>query len=825
MNPLFRSLVVAVVLFLAQAAGALAAGFIVILPDPPVVPPRPPAPTPPPPVHHHHYHPLPPPPRPVITTTAPLEIANPRVEVKIEGQAVTTTIEQEIVNPNDRAMEADFFFPLPRGASIDKASMEVNGRQTEAELLPADKARGIYEDIVRRLKDPALLEYAGRDVFRARVFPVEPRSRKPIRLTYTELLRADDGTLTYRCSLGNARTAAGARVRVSLQADAPLTAIYSPSHPVEIRRDAADPKRATVAWEARGPGSSAPAGDFQLVFAPEKSDLALRVLTYRDPAAGRDEDGYFLLLAAPRPDLKGDQRPAPKDVTFVVDTSGSMAGAKIAQAKKALEYCVNSLNPEDRFEIVRFSSEAEALFGGVRECNEENRRRALAFVRDLRAAGGTAIAEALRTGVRSRPSSGAGGSEDRPFVLAFLTDGQPTVGPTKEEDILAALRIPGAKDVRVFSFGIGTDVNTHLLDRLAESTRAFSQYVLPEEDIEVKVSAFFARVREPALTGLRLEFGDNVRVRQMDPAELPDLFRGDQLLALGRYSGGGAEVNVKLSGRAAGREQTFETRLRFEGTAQFGAVGREFIPRLWATRRVGFLLDEIRLRGENAELRDEVVALARKFGVVTPYTAYLIHDDEERRRVPAAARSLSQLDADAPAMDFAREAFAGFKRDKAGDSAVANAQGQGVLRRAEQAGAAQSENRALAMSAATKAAAPAIAAAPMPNRARSGSMTALPAAAAPPAAPAVAAAADRLDRATEGAARFVNGRAFYQNGSRWVDAAAQNRPAGDPAPRRVQFGSTDYFEMLRKHPEAGPLLALGPNVLVALGDAVYEVYE
>ena len=792
-------------LFLAQTAAAPAAGFVVILPPEPAPPP--------PPFILPHHRPVPPP-----VFAAPLEVANPRVDVKIEGQAVTTTIEQELVNPNDRAVEADFFFPLPRGAHIDKASMEINGRQTEAELLSADKARGIYEDIVRRLRDPALLEYAGRDVFRARVFPIEPRSRKPVRLTYTELLRADDGALTYRCSLGNAATAAGARVHVALRADAPLTAIYSPSHPVEIRRDAADPRRATVSWEAQGTNSAGTAaGDFQLVFAPEKSDLALRVLTYRDPAAGRDEDGYFLLLAAPRPDSKTAGRPAPKDVTFVVDTSGSMAGAKINQARKALDYCVNALNPEDRFEIVRFSTEAEGLFGGLREANEENRKRALAFIRDLRAAGGTAIAEALRTGLRSRPAGG--GAEGRPFVMAFLTDGQPTVGPKNEEDILANLKGAGGQDVRVFPFGIGTDVNTHLLDRLAEGTRASSQYVLPEEDIEVKVSAFFARVREPALTGLRLEFGDGVKVRQLDPAELPDLFRGDQLLALGRYAGGG-EVPVKLTGRAAGREQTFEARLRFDEAANpEAAASREFIPRLWATRRVGFLLDEIRLRGENPELRDEVVTLARRFGVVTPYTAYLILDDEERRRVPDARRSLSSLNTDAAAKDLARGAFESFKSDKSGDAAVANAQSQGVLRRAEQAGSAQTENRALAMSAAKAASPPA---APMPAGGRRGGSSGFPMATPGPAA--AAATANRLEAATQNAARFVGGRAFYQNGAQWVDAAAQNRRA-DQSPRRVQFGSPDYFTLLRDHPEAGPFLALGPNVLLALGDAVYEVYE
>ncbi|MBV9657573.1 MAG: VWA domain-containing protein [Verrucomicrobia bacterium] len=786
------------------ASGARADGFIII-PHPGPVPPG-----------HFPF--------------APLEVASHRVDVKIDGQIAATTVEQEFVNPNNTSLEGTYIFPVPKGAHIDKFTMEINGRQAEAELLAADKARGIYEEIVRQMKDPALLEYAGRDVFKVRIFPIEPHSHKQVRITYTQLLQSDNGTLTYLYPLAtekfSARSISQVSVKVSLQADAPLGTIYSPSHPVEIRRDReGSERRATVGWEGK---NVRPDVDFQLVFATEKSEVGVRVLSFRDPDAGprggAEEQGWFLLLAAPSPETR-DNKTAPKDVVFVVDTSGSMAGAKMNQAKKALGYCVNSLNPEDRFEIVRFSTEAEGLFNKLADAGEAERKRAAAFIKDLRAAGGTAIADALKAALKIRVSAGSAGSA-RPFVVVFLTDGQPTVGPTSEDAILDVVRKSGeaAKNTRVFCFGIGNDVNTHLLDQLAEATRAASQYVLPEEDIEVKVSNFFARIREPALTGLRLEVeGGGVRVSQLLPGELPDLFKGDQLVVVGRYRGAG-ETDVTLTGRGAGREQRFVYHTKF-GSADPGAENaetqatREFIPRLWATRRVGFLLDEIRLRGETAVVKEEVVALARKFGIVTPYTAYLILDDEERRRVPESRRLLSQMNKDGAARDTAANAYSDFRQNRAGESAVANAQSQSSLRNAEQAGSsiAAGNARALDASRAAAAAAPAMA-----RRGRGGNGSITTATTAPD-----AAAQNRLESYTQNA-RFVNGRAFYQNGRQWVDGNLQNSSqpnASNQTPVRVQFGSAEYFKLLKEHPEAAGWFALGQNVLLAIGDTAYEIYE
>src|SRR4051812_23964269 len=597
---------------------------------------------------------------------APLEVTSHQVNVKIDGQVAITSIDQEFYNPNDQRLEGFYMFPVPKGAHIDKFSMEIGGKSVDAELLPADKARGIYEDIVRKMRDPALLEYAGRDLFKVRIFPIEPRSRRPIKISYTELLRSDAGTVTYLYPLStekfSARPIKNLSVKIELKSAEPLASIYSPSHKVEIKRDG--PNRAVIGYESK---DERPDTDFQLVSSSDTRDVGLRLITYKPDG----DDGYFLLLAAPT--LGNETKPAPKDIVFVVDTSGSMAGAKLQQAQKALKFCVENLNPDDRFEVVRFSTEAEPLFKDLVANDVDHRKRANEFIDGLKPIGGTAIADALQTALRLRP-----GKNDRPFVLIFLTDGLPTVGSRNPDEIVADVK--KASGVRIFSFGIGSDVNTQLLDQIAENTRAFSQYVLADEDLEVKVSNFYTRIKEPALTNLKLDLNGGVRTAKMYPSELPDLFKGDQIVISGRYSGSG-EIEARLSGSANGHDQTFTYKLRFEDRN----TTNDFVPRLWATRRVGFLLDEIRVHGETAELRDETTELARRYGIVTPYTAYLIVEDEDRRRVPMADRSMQGMATDTAAREEVAKAWSGFKDKKEGEGAVANARSQNAFKYALQA--------------------------------------------------------------------------------------------------------------------------------------------
>jgi Ca-activated chloride channel family protein len=755
---------------------AFAAGLIIVVdahwapgPVPPdFVLPRPPRPFPLP-----RPHPF-----------APLDINYVKVHTRITDQVAVTSVDQEFYNPNAARLEGTFVFPIPRGAHIDKFTMEIDGKQVEAELLPADKARRIYEDIVRKLKDPALLEYAGRDVFKVRIFPIEPNSRKRITLSYTELLKADNELVSYVLPLNTEKFSAkpirNVSVKVDLESTRPLKSIYSPSHSVEVKRHGAD--RATAGFEAT---DVRPDTDFALYFAPEKDELGVNLLTHRQS----DEDGYFLLLASPGVDVKEKQL-VMKDIAFVLDTSGSMAGKKLEQAKKALQFCVENLNDGDRFEIIRFSTEVEPLFDKLVKATEQNRAKADEFIRALKPIGGTAIDDALQKALALRP-----GGSDRPFVVIFLTDGRPTIGTTDEEQIIANVKKESEGHTRVFCFGIGTDVNTHLLDRITEDTRAVSQYVLPEEDLEVKVSNFFSKIKEPVLTNPTLKFTGGIRATKLYPSPLPDLFKGEQLVLVGRYSGKG-DAAVIVAGTVNGEARKFTYEVNFPTDAS----ENEFIPRLWATRRVGYLLDEIRLHGENSELRDEVTELARKYSIVTPYTAYLILEDETHRNVPMASRSLQRFDGDRAAREEAAKAWGAFKDERDGEKAVASARSGMAFRSAD-------------------ALAPATVAGALESRRSLGlSDVSGGGAVASPAKK----SKERLVEYSQ-QSQFVAGKSFFQNGQQWIDSAVQKQPSAKRV--RIQFGSAEYFDLVAKQPKALPWLALGQNVQFVLDNTVYDIYE
>lgn len=748
--------------FLAAAAfpAALAADGFIVIPEAP---------------HHVPGH----------FSFAPLEVVFHKVAVDVKDLVATTTVDQEFYNPNNVQLEGTYLFPLPAGAHIDRFSLDINGRMMEAELLSADKARAIYEDIVRRAKDPALLEYAGRDAFKVRIFPIEPRSRKRVRITYTELLKSDAGLVEYMYPLNTEKFSSApldtVSVVVTLDGKQPLKTVYCPSHDADVRRSGE--RKAVVGWEAR---NAWPDTDFKVVFSRTPDPLGIDLVTHRPAGA----EGTFLLMISPGFAVE-KSAVQPKDICFVLDTSGSMASEKLEQARRALSFCLANLGERDRFEIVRFSTEAEPLFGHLEPVGRDSLSRARDFVAGLRPIGGTAIDDALDQALALRTKDRSSDAS-RPYLVVFLTDGLPTVGETREDAIVARVK-SAAAGTRIFSFGIGTDVNTHLLDRISGDTRGLSQYVLPGEDIEVKVSSFYTKIRDPVFSDLALAFTNpSIRVTALHPQEMPDLFNGDVLVVFGRYTGSGAAA-VKVTGTYAGKRREFVADASFPSVEEDNA----YVARLWAVRRVGWLLDEIRLRGESNELRDEATRLAREYGIVTPYTAYLVLEDEERRNVPRDLRSFQELGDDREVLGQAKDLMDSVRMEAAapstrsGAGAVANAQAVQELKL----GAAES-------------------------RAASGSGLAKSA----PAATEEAAgyrAAQALNYASQ--VRVVNGRAFYQNGNLWTDSTAQSDERLKN--RQVRFGSSEYFALLARFPRAAAWFSLGQNVDVVVDGTLYQVRE
>jgi len=541
----------------------------------------------------------------------PLAIKHQRVDINIKDGVATAKIEQVFRNNTDRDLEAVYIFPLPLNAAIADFAMTIDGKRMSGELVEKGKARKIYQDIVRRMKDPGLLEHMGGSLFRVSVYPVKKHADQKIEIEYSQPLQFEAGLYKYVYPLKTGdkatQTLEDFTVSANIVSALPIKNIYSPSHEVGISRKGEH--RAILGFEQ---DQALLDKDFVLYYGVTKKDFGLNLISH----AVKGKDGFFMMMLSPKV-VPDDAAVMKKDVTFVLDTSGSMSGKKMEQAREALKYCVNRLNPGDRFNIVRFSTDVELYSEGLVKVDKKQIKGALAFISDLEARGGTDINSALAATLQ------LDFVEDRPGIIAFLTDGKPTIGESDTDAIIKRIAAGNKKNVRLFVFGVGEKVNTHLLDRIAGENGGLSHYVQPEEDIEVKLSSFSDKMSSPVLANLAISV-DKIKLKQQHPRELPDLFAGDQVTIFGRYNEGG-HVAIHLTGQVNGEDREFV----YEATFHKMQAENAFIPRLWATRRVGYLLDEIRFSGEEAELKDEVLALSKEYGIMTPYTSYLVLENEQ----------------------------------------------------------------------------------------------------------------------------------------------------------------------------------------------------
>lgn len=538
-----------------------------------------------------------------------LAIRYHHVTVTIRDQVAITHVDQVFYNPNDWQIEGTYIFPIPLGAAVTDFILWIDGTPVQGQVLDATQARQTYESIVATMRDPALLEYVGQGAVQARIFPIAPYSERRIELEYTQALPAEGGLVRYVYPLNTERFSVlpleSVSVSVDIESSVPIRATYSPSHDISITRESDTHVRA--GYEAN---HVLPDTDFALYYSLGETQ-AFHVLSFRDPLDPQDPDGYFLLMLAPG--IQEDARPIPKDLILVLDRSGSMDGDKFRQAQAALDYILQHLNPGDRFNIITFSTGTERYANTLRPATDASNART--WVNGLRAEGSTDINRALLEAADMVDT-------ERPTYLIFLTDGLPTEGVTDSQRILDNFTETASPDLRLFVFGVGYDVDTYLLDSLAQAHHGSSTYVLPEDRLDEILSSFYARISTPVLTDLELDFG-GMSVFDLYPFPLPDLFAGSQVLVVGRYRDGG-RVDVTLSGRVNNqpRRFTFEDQVFSQESPNDNVL--KAIPRLWATRKIGYLLNEVRLTGPNQELIDQIVRLSIRFGIVTPYTSYLV---------------------------------------------------------------------------------------------------------------------------------------------------------------------------------------------------------
>ncbi len=552
---------------------------------------------------------------PTDQTLPPLRVTDHLVDVEVHDQVALTSITQTFHNDTNRRLEATYIFPLPENADLTNFQMSFNGKMVEGEVLPADKARQIYESIVRRTKDPGLIEFIGRRLLQMRVFPIEPGSDTTIKMRYQQINRPISGMSGYHYPLRTRKTAGQAyglvRFAVNLRTTAPLKNIWSPSHAVEIVRDGE--YAAKIAYEASG-GSLE--DDFLLLYDTDASDLGLSLVAHKPD---KDKPGHFVLMLTPK-QLWPKQSYQPQDVVFVIDTSGSMSGEKIEQARRSLQFCIEQLDDRDRFSVVRFSTGFDVLFEELQSATKDNLAKAHAFIESFEARGGTNIADTLQHVVGMRPTAKDDQSA-RPFVVVFLTDGKGNRGP---DEILATLKNTNEQGMRIFPFGVGHDVNTILLDRLSNEFMGRPTYVQPGENLELVLGDFFSVISQPVLTNLRLTL-PGVGVTEQFPATLGDLYNGQQLIIAAKFSTT-ATGPVKLTAMREGEQVEYSwPKAAFVNTAE-----AEYVPAVWGGRKIAYLIDQIRAHGESQEMIGEILELSQKYGIQTPYSSWLIVPDQQQ---------------------------------------------------------------------------------------------------------------------------------------------------------------------------------------------------
>lgn len=552
------------------------------------------------------------------------------VTSRVVGRVAQVEVEEWFRNDGGILGEGDYLYPLPGEAVFSNFSLFQGEQELRGETMDAGQARSIYEEIVRRKRDPALIELAGHGLIRARIFPIAPGETRKITLRYSQVLERIGDGLQYRFAAGVARgpgsASGGSEVRTApTRSHAPVnfTLIvesgdsfrdpFSPTHELTIHRIGGR-------LEVRPEGTLH--GDLAIVLPFARMEVGISLLTHREPG----EDGYFMLTLTPD---RAPEGTAPRDLSVVLDVSGSMSGHKLEQARTALHQLLGTLGPDDRFRLIAFSTRVRAYGTDWTRATASAVRDARAWLDRLDADGGTNIAGALEEGFRlSTP-------EGRLPIVVFLTDGLPSVNeqdPERLAELAASLR----GRARVFAFGVGHDVNTYLLDGLTAAARGATQYVQPGESVEGPLSVLAAKIQHPVLTDLTID-GAPVRIDEVYPITLPDLFAGEDLVVFGRYATDDDRSGVfTIAGTRSGRAERYETQVTFP----IHRSANDFIPRLWASRKIGVLAREIRLHGANEELVSEIRRTALRYGLLSEYTSYLVQEPTDVAQLGAGRPAL-----------------------------------------------------------------------------------------------------------------------------------------------------------------------------------------
>jgi Ca-activated chloride channel family protein len=674
------------------------------------------------------------------------------IRATVEGGEARTTIELAVRARSNEAVAAVCVIPLPAELrfAAPHASTRDEGRSADLApvILPPDKAQALYETAARAHRLPAILAHAGKQAI---CIPIEAAGRKTkLTISLRQTVGEEGGLLRYVCPMPDTSLSGDAIEKLSFTATIkhtlPLRAVLCTTHPVKITRPGL--KEAQVECRADQYGGTE---DLVVQYVADSDPLGTRVLTHR----AKDEDeGFFLLVANPTGSEK-EEPPIPKDVLFVLDTSGSMRGEKMEQARAAIEYCLDNLNPHDRFNIVAFGTDVTAFRPDVVARSPAAIKDAKAFLDDLEPSGRTNIGDALAKALAGEAGKG------RMRIMLFLTDGAPTAGELVPDRILDKAKTLNKGGTRIYVFGVGTDVDARLLGKIAEGAQGTAEFIRPDDEIDVKVAALYNRLSNPILSDVAIDFG-GLAVNALYPKQVATLFKGNELVLLGRYRKGGKHT-VTISGTVAGEARSFRYEVDFPAAEQ---PRNSDVAMLWAVRRIGHLMQEIRLHGQNQELVDEIVRLGRQFGIITEYTRFLA----DAGAMPAAA-----------APTVTRDAMQKAHREIGGKWAVAQARNERRMQEAQVANAAEIN------------------------------------------------AFEDAEGMEQRESRImqIGRRAFFRKDNRWVQSSVAPKPA-ESAPakaRQVKFMSDDYLKLVREDKDFAEAQKLGVGVEMDVKDERIQVVE
>lgn len=730
--------------------------------------------------------PLPPPPPPEMphpVIQRDLVLDSMRVDIEISGAVAKTSIRQTLRNAGSRAAEGKYFMPLPKGASVSGFAIIDGDTRLEPKVLDSKEARRTYEEIVRTMRDPGLLEYAGDSCISVGVFPFQPGASRTVEVSFSQALGGTTEALSYALplrwaawsSLGDYGSGSAFTLTYKIDSQFPLGAISSPNFGLSVNRDGDN--RASGSYEGK---LTAIGSDFSLNIGRRTGEFGATLMCY---PGEKGEDGYFILglLAA----LPRDEKPVAKNSVFIFDKSGSMDGQKIEQAKGALKFVLGRLNPADRFNLIYYSDNVTEHFPQLVEASSGNIGNAQGAASALTADGGTDINTALGS-ASAMFMSGPENSDHRPDYAIFLTDGLPTVGETDVTRIIKNAKDGFGPDVKLFVFGVGYDVNTTLLDSLALDHHGTATYVTESENLETKVSEFYSKMASPALTNITIDLGGFDEYDVM-PRELPDLFHNTELFITGRYRGNAPDsVSVNVGGQGAGgKAASFSAKV-----SSSESHANNQIPRLWAARKVSYLIDQVRLKGENSELLKEIDRLALRFGIVTPYTSYLITEPQQVWRAEERLGALNDLMAEAKDDESGQQAVGRSKQGQANQTAsnAAAPQSAGAAAGGGYADGFEKEYRAAPVDQGE-----------YDKQRRQGSAD-------------PGAVVNYIHEQTFLRSELPDGRV------QWVDARNADTKAQNARRVKLQTYSAEYFELLDAHPELAAYLSQGENVVLQLSD-------